>query len=534
MFVRIKKNNSGTFTILLIASERRTGKNLPYPKVVKNFGTVTTEEEALKLKDIAQQYMVSISSAIEQNNSTKNVSLIIKSANDILSCTTEIIGFKNIYEGLFDSIFSNLDLKNIGKSTLKQLSIMRIIKPKSKRYTANIASNFSYNLKLDMIYKFMDRLDEKMIDKIKKISFQNTKNLLNNANLALDILFYDITTIYFEVNTQDDLRDFGFSKDGKHQHVQIVLAIIVTHDGLPISYEIFKGNTYEGGTLIPTILKLKQDYNIKRIILIADSGLINKNNIEAIKAAKLEYIIGARIKNSSKKVLEAVFSDDGYIRLNDDMKSKIYDLVDKNNKKTKDKLIIYSSLKRAKKDLYDRELALTKINKHVGSTATNKLSGVLKKSYVTLSQTSFIEIDEKKLQKAAKFDGIFAIQTNIKKCNSKEILDYYKGLYQVEQTFKISKYNLRIRPVFHYNLDRIKAHFAICYISLVLIRTLEFKMKQHNAYIPIEQLHELLSKVTAIKINDTNKEFCITTDFPKELKPLYKLLNINEPLRFVG
>lgn len=216
------------------------------------------------------------------------------------------------------------------------------------------------------------------------------------------------------------------------------------------------------------------------------------------KAAKLEYIIGARIKNSSKKVLEAVFSEDGYIRLNDDMKSKIYDLVDKNNKKTKDKLIIYSSLKRAKKDLYDRELALTKINKHVGSTATNKLSGVLKKY------------------------------------NSKEILNYYKGLYQVEQTFRISKYNLKIRPVFHYNLDRIKAHFAICYISLVLIRTLEFKMKQHNVYIPIEQLHELLSKVTTIKINDANKEFCITTDFPKELKKLYKLLNIKEPLRFVG
>lgn len=380
----------------------------------------------------------------------------------------------------------------------------------------------------------MDRLDDNIINKIKKISFQNTKDLLTNSNMTLDILFYDITTVYFEVNTKDDLRDFGFSKDGKHQHVQIVLAIIVTNEGLPVSYEIFKGNTYEGGTLVSAILKLKQEYNIKRVILIADSGLINKNNIDAIKEAKLEYIIGARIKNSSKKILEAVFCEDGYVKLNDDIKSKMYCLVDKNNKKTNDKLVIYSSFKRAKKDLYDRELALEKIKKHLGSTATNKLSGVLKKSYVTLSKQSFIQIDAKKLQKAARFDGIFAIQTNVKNCNPKEILDYYKGLYQVEQTFKISKYNLRIRPVFHYNLDRIKAHFAICYISLVLIRTLEFTMKQHNVYIPIEQLHELLSKVTAIRITDINKEFYITTDFPKELKPLYKCLNIKEPLRFVG
>lgn len=153
----------------------------------------------------------------------------------------------------------------------------------------------------------MDRINEQIINNIKHISYQNTKSLLANSNQTLEVLFYDITTIYFEVNTEDDLRNKGFSKDGKHQHVQIILAIIVSHDRLPISYEIFQGNTYEGSTLISTVTELQKKYNIKRVILVADSGLINLKNIEALNEMNWEYIIGAYIKNSAKKNFSSSF-----------------------------------------------------------------------------------------------------------------------------------------------------------------------------------------------------------------------------------
>jgi transposase len=531
LFIRLKKNNSGSISVLLVSSERVSGGQ-PYPRIIKHFGVVKTEQELSNLKIIAQQYLDSIianDNAIPKIISKESKILTIKSSKDINFCYSEIIGFKDLYGKLFKKIFIDTGLHNISNTMLGELAVMRIIKPKSKLYTANISNNFGYSLNVDRIYKFMDRITEEVISNIKTIGYQNTKKLLSDSGQQVEILFYDLTTIYFEVNSQDELRDFGFSKDGKHQHVQIVLAIIVTTSGLPISYEIFQGNTYEGHTLIPTILEVKKKYNINRIVVIADSGLINKANIAALNEAKLEYIIGARLKNSSKKVLKVAFEEDGFVNLNEDVKYKIFKF-----DKSEDQLIIYHSIKRAKKDAYDRDLAIKKIKKHVGSSAKNKLAGVLRKPYVSITEDSYINIDEDKLKEANKFDGYFAIQTNIAEYDPKDILDNYKDLYQIEQTFRISKYNLKIRPVFHYSPHRVKAHFAICYVALVLVRTLEFQTKQKDTYIPIEKLHELLLKVSTIKIVSKGKDFKLTTDFPKELRNIYKCFDIKEPSKFVS
>ena len=531
MFIRLKKNNSGSISVLLVSSERIPGGQ-SYPRIIKHFGIVKTEQELSNLKIIAQQYLDSIiadDKVIPKTTSTGSEILTIRSGQDITSCYSETIGFKDLYGKLFKKIFIDTGLHNISNTMLGELAVMRIIKPKSKLYTANISNNFGYALNVDRIYKFMDRITDEVISNIKTISYQNTKKLLSDSEQQVEVLFYDLTTIYFEVNSQDELRDFGFSKDGKHQHVQIVLAIIVTTSGLPISYEIFQGNTYEGHTLIPTILELKNKYNINRIVVIADSGLINKANIAALNEAKLEYIIGARLKNSSKKFLRSVFEEDGFVNLNEDLKYKICKF-----DKSEDQLIIYHSIKRAKKDAYDRELAVEKIKKHVGSSVKNKLAGVLRKTYVKITEDSYINIDEDKLKEANNFDGYFAIQTNIPKYDPKDILDNYRGLYQIEQTFRISKYNLKIRPVFHYSPHRVKAHFAICYVALVLVRTLEFKTKQKDTYIPIEQLHELLLKVSTLKISSNGKDFKLTADFPKELTSIYKCFDIKEPNKFVS
>jgi transposase len=314
-----------------------------------------------------------------------------------------------------------------------------------------------------------------------------------------------------------------------------MLAMIVTSDGLPVAYETFEGNTYEGSTLIPTLDKLRKKYKISRVILVADSGLINKDNIDKISATGLEYVIGARLKNSSKNIIDEALKDKNYIKLTDNIKGKSYQLLNKNNQPTGHQLMFYYSDIRAKKDLYDRNRAVTKINKHLGEKAKNKLPGTLRKSYVTLSEeNSTIGIDQEKLNEAAKFDGYFAIQTNIVNANPSEILTHYSGLWQVEQTFRITKYNLKIRPVFHYNVSRIKAHFAICYIALVLIRTLEFLMKKAKCYIPIEKLILLLQQVMIISIVSNEKKYDIAKDFPSELIEIYKCAKAKIPNRFIS
>ena len=533
MHIKLKKNKSGSTSVQVVESVRIVGSKYPRPRLLKSFGSASTntEIEALKLK--AQEYLDSLP-AIQFKPSTIG-ELVIRAESDISSCTSTIMGFKDIFNKLYNDIFHSTTLKTKGNDMLSQLAIMRIIEPKSKNYTANIASDFGYDLKVDNIYKLMDRIDDEAVAKIQACGYQNTKRLLAEEGQKLDVLFYDLTSIYFETNTQDEIRNFGFSKDGKSQHVQIMLAMVVTHHGLPVAYETFEGNTYEGSTLIPTLEKLRKKYKISRVILIADSGLINKDNVDKIAATGLEYVIGARLKNSSKAIQTEALKDERYVNLTDNTKGKVYPLLDKKDQPTGHQLMLYYSETRARKDLHDRNRAVTKISKHIGEKAKNKLSGALRKSYVTLSEeSSTIGIDEEKLKEAAKFDGYFAIQTNIVNAKPADILSHYSGLWQVEQTFRITKYNLKIRPVFHYNPSRIKAHFAICYIALILIRTLELLMKRAKCYIPIEQLVQLLQKVMIITITSNGKRYDIAKDFPSELIEVYKCVKAKIPNRFIS
>ena len=213
MYIRLKKNPSGATSVLLIASERIPGKKNPYSRIIKNFGSTKDEVELIRLKIIAEDYLNNMHSAKAPKPSID--SLVIETAADISSCTTRVRGFHDVYHKLFSSIFADTSLKPKGNEMLSQLAIMRITEPKSKNYTANISSNFGYNLKVDNIYKLMDRIDDEAITKIQACGYKNTKRLLAEEGQKLDILFYDLTSIYFETNTQDGLRNFGFSKDGK-------------------------------------------------------------------------------------------------------------------------------------------------------------------------------------------------------------------------------------------------------------------------------------------------------------------------------
>lgn len=349
-------------------------------------------------------------------------------------------------------------------------------------------------------------------------------------------MFYDLTTIYFETNTQDELRDFGFSKDGKHQHVQIMVALIVTKEGLPIDYEELPGNSYEGHTLLPVLEKIKTRYQIDKTVIVADAALMNKINLAELDIQGIEYIIAARIKNTKKHLKEAVLDAQGYqviSHLTETGAAK--DIVRTKTLATEegDTLFVYHSTKRARKDAHDRAKALERIEKHLNSSTKSKLTGSLKKSYVKISKDCKIQIDEEKLGKDALFDGFFGLRTNIKEAVPTEILGHYRGLWQVEQTFRIAKSNLEIRPVFHYTPRRIKAHFLLCFMALALIRFVEFTLKINQIPLPPEQLSLLLHRMRKVQItNKDNQHFEILEDPPNELIPIYQILKIKWHKKF--
>lgn len=526
MFVRKKKNKSGTTSILLVVGERKSGKKNSIPRLIKNFGTSSNEDELASLIEKAEDYKNNLMMV-----SPKATTLKITSARDIQSCASFNVGFSDVYGKLFNDVFSKINLKPHELKKLHDLIVMRIAAPASKRKTAMISAEYGIECGVDSIYKLMDQLTDNTIIQTKKIIHSHTTALLKAQKETVDVMFYDLTTVYFETNSQDTLRDFGFSKDGKCQHVQIMLAVIVTKHGLPIDYEEFPGNCYEGHTLIPVIDKIKARYQIDQVVLVADAALMNKINLSTLTEKKINYVIAARIKNTKKEIQSKILDQSDYIKAShttDDLiQAKTISLP------TGDTLVAFHSSKRARKDERDRQKDIERIEKYINSTAKSQLTSRLKKSYVTVSKASKIEIDLDKLNHEKRFDGFFGIQTNLEKINPKELLSTYRGLWQVEQTFRIAKSNLEIRPVFHYNTKRIRAHFLMCYMSLALIRYVEFALFINNLHYPIDQLHLLLNQMRVTKVHHTDKNvYTLLEDPPPELAPIYQALNIKWHKKF--
>jgi len=241
MFIRKKTNKTGTTSIMLVRGDRVAGKKHPISRMIRNFGTTADKTELESLIAQAEAYRVYLLANAPQTSRT----LRLTSDVDLKFCRSFNIGFNDVFGCFFDKIFHVLALKPHHLIEFKKLIIMRIASPASKRKTTRLACDFGFELNLENVYKLMDRLDDRIIAQIKQAIYQHTNHLLSKHKQNIDVLFYDLTTVYFETSSQDTLRDFGFSKDGKHQHVQIMLAVIVTKSGLPIDYEEFKGNTYE-------------------------------------------------------------------------------------------------------------------------------------------------------------------------------------------------------------------------------------------------------------------------------------------------
>lgn len=538
MFVRLKKNKGGSTSVILASGERVPGKKHVVSRIIKSFGYSVDEEEIQKLKEEALKYKAHL-----EAERVKIKTLKVSNGSDIRSCQSHNFGFLEVYGKIFYAIFTKIGLKEEALKRLSELVTMRIAEPASKRKTSIIGYGYNVHLKADTIYKLMDKVDKDIIEQIKQAAYAHTKKLLADNKEEVEVLFYDLTTLYFETNEQDAIRDFGFSKDGKPQHVQILLAMMVTKEGLPIGYECFPGNVYEGHTLIPILNRLREQYAISRVVLVADAALMSKINLAQLDRSGYTYIIAARLKNSTKAIKERVINGLDYrvIAQTKNNEGKVLEYISAKiiKSETSDKtnhleqLVVYYSSSRARKDAHDRMKALEKIKGYIHSSSKKKLTACLKKSYVKISKGTDISIDEDKLELEKNFDGYFGLKTNITNPDPLTILNHYKGLWQVEETFRISKNNLEIRPIFHSNINRIHAHIAICYMALSLVRHLQFLLKKTPYSFTLDQIHILLSQMKKVTITDSHgNNFYLLEDPPLELIPVYQLLQLKWPKKF--
>lgn len=537
MFVRIKSTpNSPRKTIQLVEAYR-TADGKPRQKIVRYIGVANNDEELQQMKQLAEH----IKAGIEEKNA-QQLSLI--SADEIASSRIaakansealpgkvlqkkieehkktsenmqvnlsdfigereEITGIHQVYGEVYHEIgFHRLFSVQavVAKRNLEHIVMSRIARPESKRATVrDLESEFGVEISLPAVYRMMDMIDDEAITSINKTAYSTASRLFGGE---LRMMFYDCTTLYFESFDEDELREKGFSKDHKTAETQVVLGVLATSEGIPVGYKVFPGSSFEGNTLEKTLDEIKDQYNPSKMVIVADSAMLSQKNQEMLCKKGLSYIVGARIRNLSKKESDAVLDKSSYVSFGKDA-----DMLREVKRSDSERLIVTWKEERARKDAHERDSMLKKLEKKLSkSKAPLSLSSGGGKKYLKNVGESTVEIDEEKIQKDAVWDGLHGVVTNIKEMETSEILGYYAGLWQIEECFRISKHDLKIRPVYHWTPRRIKAHIAICFMALCCVRYLTYRMKlQQEAMSPEEIRRNLMSVKHVILLNRKSEE----------------------------
>ena len=473
MFVRKKKNRSGTVSVQIIKKIDRVNK------VIKTIGSSSDPAEIDLLYHKALYEMPRLYGATLFDPPSE------PKISELTNDNIRVIG----PELVFSRIFNHIGFNTIKDELFKDLCISRITHPGSKlNLSLYLQENNKSDVSVDRIYYFMDRLNSRYKQQVEEISFRYTKKVLGGK---IGIVFYDMTTIYFESSQTDELKETGFSKDGKHQHPQIFLGLLVSTDGYPIGYDIFEGGIYEGHTLIPILEKFEQRFKLDKPIVVADAGLLSTKNIEALKANGYTFILGARIKNESKNIKAQIMG----FNLQDGEVVKI-------NKPDNTVLFISYSNKRANKDLSNRERGLKRLEKSLkaGRLTKSNINNRGYNKYLKMEGEIKIDIDYVKFENDSTWDGLKGYITNTSLTGT-AVIDNYNNLWKIEKAFRISKTDLKIRPIYHRLHDRIEAHICISFVSYLLYKELEIALYRSNTGISINKAVKAINKMYEIIID---------------------------------
>ena len=305
----------------------------------------------------------------------------------------------------------------------------------------------------------------------------------------IGLLFYDVTTLYFESDYGDELREAGFSKDGKHSQPQVVLGLLVSKDGYPLSYSLFNGSQYEGRTMLPIVEDFVSRFDLEDFVVVADSGLMNSTNLSLLQSGGYKYIIGARIKNETEETRHWILS----LEKRD---GEFHEL-----QKDKARLIVAYSENRARKDKYNREKGVKRLHKTYKSGNITK-ENINKRGYnkfLEISDNVKVIINEQKIQEDQKWDGLKGYLTNTS-LPSKEVYEQYTGLWVIENAFRVTKGTLELRPMFHFTPRRIEAHVCICFVAFKVYKELDRILKINDFKLSVDKVLNIAKTVTTIRI----------------------------------
>jgi transposase len=462
VFVRKKRNQSGSISVQVIDKSRGY-------RVVSTIGSSRDRDEIERLVELGHAFIrrqdpqYSLFPEDQRENAT-----VLDFVQTLKNASIRTLGPELIFGRLFDEIGFGV----IPESLFRDIVVARLVYPTSKLKTVDYLYRYrGKTVSADSIYLFLDRLNGRYHQTAQEIVYEYSRRILK----SIRVVFYDMTSLYFEAEDEDDLRKIGFSKDGKFQCPQIMLGLLAGENGYPIGYDLFAGNTFEGKTLLPVLQRLQTQYGFDTPTVVADAAMLSRENLASLDDNNYPFIIAARLRNESEATQQDI------LRRCRGLSNGQSVVIERGHGH---RLVVSYSDKRAKRDRYNRERGLTRLKKQVASGRLTKeqLNNRGYNKFLTLTGEVVVAIDEHKVEQAAVWDGLKGYLTNTQ-LTPDAVIESYGQLWHIEKAFRISKTDLRIRPMYHCLRRRIEAHVLVAFVAYSIYKELERRL--HEAQLPI-------------------------------------------------
>ena len=482
---------------------------------------------------------------------------VIEGIASVCGALYEQCGFQDIIQGAGDDREWN--------EYLKACVVSRISDPCSKRRTAQILDkDYAHVIPLEKIYRMMDHLFQCRERAMERVS-ENTLSLFKRQT---DVLLFDVTTLYFESASADELRAFGFSKDCKFKEVQVLLALITNQEGHPLSYELFPGNMSEGSVLIEAMEKLKKRFSVRKAVVVADRAMFSEQNLQFMDKSGIEYAVAAKLRALPKDLKEDILNSGLNRRRLKRMEEEEEEKKEEEKKEPKGqekeqtrllksrekeeretgeeekiegktldlkhkgrRLIVHWACKRAEKDKKDRERLIQRLMAKMkgGKTSVQKLiPNYGSKKYIKLDKGSKAVLDKDKVKQEARWDGFHGVITNVRDERAKTLLGRYRELWRIEEAFRVNKHTLKMRPIYHWKPRRVHAHILICFLAYSLSFTMRKHLNDAGLNWSIERIRDTLQRdqYSIVEDQKTGHRYRIPSKWTKPLQQLYEAFGL--------
>ena len=490
-----------------IVESRRDDKGRPRQRIIRNMGSAPPGEPLQALVRVAKMELARLS-AEEQPTlfpAEQMAEMVMEARSrrqddkplpvaDIRLVKEEkrlVMGFHEVFGTFYRQMgFDRLwgARHRMSSRLFRQAVLMRLADHEGSKlsHCRKLSKDHGVEQSVDKIYRMMDRLDEERIGRLREIVSGEVKSLVSGK---IEVVFFDVTTISFASEQQDELRRKGWSKDGKPHRVQVVLALFQTAQGLPIGYRLFPGNTGDVSTLEPAIEQLREELDIGRVVVVADGAMGSKKNLGILSDMGHDWVVAAKIRKLKKEPLERLWKYADTLR---ESEGKQFGELKVEGRR----LIVSFCPKRARKDAADRQKAVDKAKERI----TQTLKGNGRRARFIKVDRDGVCINEEAILLDEKFDGLHAVWTSLDKTRSpRDVYEHYGELWRIEESFRVMKHSMSVRPVFHWTERRVRAHIAICYAAFSLLRIYRWRFNlSHPEQQPLSE-ERILSELRDVQ-----------------------------------